>query len=72
MRAGGSLVQDHIALPPKKGEHDEPVYLTLEDALEIFAAIIGGTTALAADQLRSRDVWKERWDDRRATPTMSG
>ncbi len=40
----------------EQGEHDEPVYLALEDALEIFAAIVGGTAAQAADQLRSRDA----------------
>lgn len=39
-----------------EGEHSEPVYLTFEDALEIFAAILGGTVAQAADQLRSRDA----------------
>ena len=39
-----------------EGEHGEPLYLTFEDALEIFAAILGGTVAQAADQLRSRDA----------------
>lgn len=34
-------------------ELDEFVYLELDDALEIFAAIVGGTTQQAADQLRS-------------------
>jgi death-on-curing protein len=38
------------------GEHDEPVYLALEGALEIFAAIIGRTVQEARDQLRSRDA----------------
>jgi hypothetical protein len=33
----------------------EPVYLTLEDILELFAAIIDGTPAEASNQLRSRD-----------------
>jgi death-on-curing protein len=33
---------------------DEPVYLLLEDVLELHAAIIGGTSAQAADQLRNR------------------
>ncbi len=35
---------------------EEPVYLILEDALEIYAAIIGATAAQAADHLRSRDA----------------
>jgi hypothetical protein len=30
----------------------EPIYLELADALELYAAIIGGTPAQAADQLR--------------------
>jgi hypothetical protein len=38
------------------GELAEPVYLSLEDALEIYAAIIGATAAQAADHLRSRDA----------------
>ena len=38
-----------------EGELAEPVYLTLDDALEIFAAIVGGTASRAQDQLRSRD-----------------
>lgn len=37
-----------------EAEDLEPVYLTLEDALELYAAIIDGTTAQARDQLRSR------------------
>jgi death on curing protein len=32
----------------------EPIYLTLEDIFELYAAIIGGTTAQARDQLRNR------------------
>jgi death-on-curing protein len=32
----------------------EPVYLQLEDILEFYAAIIGGTAAQAADHLRDR------------------
>jgi hypothetical protein len=32
----------------------EPVYLTLEDVLELHALIIGTTPAEAADQLRNR------------------
>ncbi len=39
--------------------HDEPdelVYLSFDGALEIFATIVGGTAAQAADQLRSRDA----------------
>ena len=43
-----------------EGEHGEPLYLTFEDALEIFAAILGGTVAQAADQLRSRDASQGR------------
>ena len=31
----------------------ESIYLTLEDILELYAAIIGGTTAQAGDQLRN-------------------
>lgn len=37
-------------------ELDELIYLDFEDALEIFAAIIGGTTQQAADQLRSPEA----------------
>jgi death-on-curing protein len=32
----------------------EPVYLTLEDTFELYAAIIDGTVAHARDQLRNR------------------
>ncbi|HEX3512048.1 MAG TPA: type II toxin-antitoxin system death-on-curing family toxin [Solirubrobacteraceae bacterium] len=32
----------------------EPVYLTLADVLELYALIVGGTPAEAADQLRNR------------------
>jgi death-on-curing protein len=32
---------------------DEPVYLELADALELYAAIIGGTVTQADDQLRN-------------------
>lgn len=35
-------------------EENEPVYLELADALELYAAIIGGTTGQAADQLRDQ------------------
>ena len=35
---------------------EEPVYLILEDALEIYAAIIDSTATQAADHLRSRDA----------------
>jgi hypothetical protein len=38
------------------GEPDDLVYLTIEDALEIYAAIIDSTAAQAADHLRSRDA----------------
>lgn len=41
------------------GEPDdvrEVVYLEFDDALEIFAAIIGGSTEQASDQLRSREA----------------
>lgn len=33
---------------------DEPVYLELADALELYAAIIDGTVSEASDQLRNR------------------
>jgi hypothetical protein len=33
-------------------EGAEPVYLELADTLELYAAIVGGTAAQAADQLR--------------------
>jgi hypothetical protein len=32
----------------------ESIYLTIEDVLELYAAIIGGTTSEANDQLRNR------------------
>jgi death-on-curing protein len=32
----------------------EPIYLDLADALQLYAAIIGGTPAQAADQLRDQ------------------
>jgi len=32
-------------------EENEPFYIELADALELYAAIIGGTTGQAADQL---------------------
>ncbi len=35
-------------------EENEPVYIELADALEFYAAIIGGTTEGAADQLRDQ------------------
>jgi hypothetical protein len=35
-------------------EGAEPVYLEFADALELYAAIVGGTAAQAADQLRDR------------------
>jgi death-on-curing protein len=37
-------------------EHDELVYLELDDALEIYAAIVHATAAQAADHLRSADA----------------
>jgi death-on-curing protein len=37
-------------------EPDEPVYLELDDALEIYAAINGATAAQAAHHLRNRDA----------------
>ncbi len=40
-------------MPEETGE-PEPVYLDLADALELYAAIISGTPAQAADQLRDR------------------
>jgi death-on-curing protein len=39
-------------LPDPAG--DEPIYLVLEDALELYAAIIDATPAHAADHLRNR------------------
>jgi hypothetical protein len=35
-------------------EENEPIYIELADALEFYAAIIGGTTGQAADQLRDQ------------------
>lgn len=35
-------------------EENEPAYIELADALELYAAIIGGTTGQAADQLRDQ------------------
>jgi death-on-curing protein len=40
----------------ESGLVEEPVYLILEDILGIYAAIIRGTAAQAADHLRSRDA----------------
>jgi hypothetical protein len=48
------------------GELAEPVYLSLEDALEIYAAIIDATAAQAADH-RS----KEPSGGQQLTPTTS-
>ena len=39
---------------PVDPEGAEPVYLDFADALELYAAIVGGTTGQAADQLRDR------------------
>jgi death-on-curing protein len=39
-------------LPDSAG--DEPIYLVLEDALALYAAIIDATPVQAADQLRNR------------------
>lgn len=39
----------------QSGGH-EPVYLALEDVLELFAAIVDGTPVDAANQLRNRDA----------------
>lgn len=58
-----------MGLEPGEGE---PVYLEFADALELYAAIIGGTVAQAGDQLRGRGGlesalgrgvtrWKVRW-----------
>jgi hypothetical protein len=35
---------------------DEPVYLTVEDVLDMYPAIIGASAAEAADHLRSRQA----------------
>lgn len=40
----------------ESGTVEEPVYLILEDALEIYAAIIDATASQAADHLRTRDA----------------
>lgn len=40
----------------EEDEPGEPVYLRLEDALEIYGAIIGAAAAQAADHLRSPDA----------------
>lgn len=37
-------------------EAPQPLYLTVADVLEIYAAIIDGTPAQAADHLRSREA----------------
>ena len=39
----------------ESGAVEEPVYLILEDVLEIYAAIIDATATQAADHLRNRD-----------------
>lgn len=38
----------------RRAAEDEPVDLELADALELYAAIIGGTVRQAGDQLRNR------------------
>lgn len=43
-------------MPTEDGAPGELVYLTYEDALEIYGAILGCTAQEAADQLRSRDA----------------
>jgi hypothetical protein len=45
-------------VPGQSAAPDDPVYLTFEDALEIYAAIINGTAEQAADHLRSSDGLK--------------
>jgi hypothetical protein len=40
----------------EEGERAEPASLTLEDALEIFAAMVGESATEALDQLRSREA----------------
>ena len=47
---------DAVAVAEGQDELDEFVYLDFDDALEIFAAIIGGSTQQAADQLRSPEA----------------
>jgi death-on-curing protein len=39
---------------PEEEGTGEPIYLEFVDALELYAAIIGGTPAQAADQLRDQ------------------
>jgi death-on-curing protein len=43
------------AVADEQSGENEPVYLTLEDVLELYGLIVGGTAAEAADHLRSRD-----------------
>jgi death-on-curing family protein len=38
----------------EEAAESEPIYLELADALELYAAIVGGTSAQAADQLRNQ------------------
>ncbi len=40
----------------QSGPGDEPVYLTTDDILEVYAAIIDATATQAADHLRNRDA----------------
>jgi death-on-curing protein len=39
----------------ERAGENEPVYLTLEDVLELYGLIVGATAAEAADHLRNRD-----------------
>lgn len=50
---------------------DEPVYLEFAGALELYAAIIGGTVAQPADQLRHLAGLERHSGDRRATPAAT-
>ena len=43
------------AMADEPSEEIELVYLTLDDVLELYGLMIGGTAAQAADQLRNRD-----------------
>lgn len=42
-------------MPTENDEREELVYLTTDDIVEIYAAIIAATAGQAADHLRSRD-----------------
>jgi death-on-curing protein len=53
MTPAPSALQSRSQVHEEEGT-GEPTYLELVDALELYAAIIGGTSAQAADQLRDQ------------------